>query len=56
MLRMKIISSSCQKSIYTSRFGGGNSSFHPSGEILYSTNPREIGTINREDYFQEIVA
>ena len=30
--------------------------FLPSGEILYSSNPQEIGTINREEYFQEIVA
>jgi len=30
--------------------------FLPSGEILYSSNPQEIGIINREEYFQEIVA
>lgn len=30
--------------------------FSKSGEILYSTNPQEIGHINREDYFREIVA
>ncbi len=30
--------------------------FLPTGEILYSSSPEEIGTKNQEDYFQEIVA
>lgn len=29
--------------------------FSPSGEILYSSDPREIGMTNEEPYFQEIV-
>lgn len=30
--------------------------FSPQGEILYSTVPAEIGTINKKDYFHQIVA
>lgn len=30
--------------------------FSGSGETLYSTDPRDIGTINRRKYFQEVVA
>ena len=30
--------------------------FSPSGEILYSTDPKDIGGTNKETYFQEIVA
>lgn len=30
--------------------------FSPVGEIIYSTDPREIGHINKEKYFHEIVA
>lgn len=30
--------------------------FAPSGEIIYSTEPRDIGEINRKQYFIEIVA
>ena len=30
--------------------------YKPSGEIVYSTNPNEIGTINEEEYFKKIVA
>ena len=30
--------------------------FSPSGEILYSTDPKEIGRINSRKYFHEIVA
>ena len=29
--------------------------FNPSGTIVYSTNPDEIGRMNEEDYFQRIV-
>jgi len=30
--------------------------FSPSGEILFSTDPKEVGDINTERYYQEIVA
>lgn len=30
--------------------------FSESGEVLFSTDPREVGTINKESYFHEIVA
>jgi len=30
--------------------------FAASGEVVYSTNPAEIGTVNRHTYFHEIVA
>lgn len=30
--------------------------FAPSGEIIYSTDPKDIGEINRKKYFLEIVA
>jgi len=30
--------------------------FSSSGEILYSTNPKDIGEINKEKYFQDVVA
>jgi PAS domain S-box-containing protein len=30
--------------------------FSESGEVLFSTDPRELGTINKESYFHEIVA
>ena len=30
--------------------------FSPSGEIVYSTEPAEVGTVNRNSYFHEIVA
>jgi len=30
--------------------------FSPDGEILYSTDPREIGEINTKQYFREVVA
>jgi len=30
--------------------------FLPSGEVVYSTERKEIGNINREKYFHEIVA
>jgi hypothetical protein len=30
--------------------------FSPSGEVLYSTDPKEIGTANQYPYFHEIVA
>jgi len=30
--------------------------FAPSGEIIYSTDPKDIGEINHQKYFQEIVA
>ena len=29
--------------------------FNPSGTIVYSTNPEEIGRINEEDYFRRVV-
>lgn len=30
--------------------------FSAAGEIIYSTDPKEIGTINKEKYFHEVVA
>ena len=30
--------------------------FTPSGEIIYSTNPKDIGTVNTLDYFTNVVA
>jgi hypothetical protein len=30
--------------------------FNKSGEVIYSTNPKDIGTFNKEDYFHNIVA
>ena len=30
--------------------------FSPSGEVIYSTDPKEIGNMNKYDYFQELVA
>lgn len=30
--------------------------FSPPGEVLYSTNPQEVGTTNKHPYFQEISA
>ncbi|MHB8883124.1 MAG: GGDEF domain-containing protein [Thermodesulfovibrionales bacterium] len=30
--------------------------FSPSGETIYSTNPEDVGQINREKYFRDVVA
>jgi hypothetical protein len=30
--------------------------FSPSGEVIYSTEPKDIGIINKKEYFHEIVA
>jgi hypothetical protein len=30
--------------------------FSPAGEIIYSTDPNEIGIVNEDRYFREVVA
>jgi PAS domain S-box-containing protein len=30
--------------------------FSPSGEVIYSTNPKDVGTVNDKPYFRKIVA